>query len=69
MCRKNLLQEHRAPVTVFSVAALSQSQCMAAFLPQEHLASAAHTQPLPSRPQQVAGTAATGADIVSLILP
>lgn len=57
--KQNLLQEHRAPTTVFSVEALEQLQCIAACFPQEHLASAAQTQP-PSRPQQVAGMAAVG---------
>lgn len=57
-----LLHEHRAPSTLFSVAAFSQLQCSADCLPHEHMASFAQTQP-PSRPQQVAGTAAVGADI------
>lgn len=49
----DVLQEQRAPVVTFSVLAFSQLQCMAACLPQEHLASFAQTHP-PSRPQQVA---------------
>lgn len=36
-------------------------------MPQEQVASFAQTQP-PSRPQQVTGTAATGADIVMVDL-
>jgi len=44
------------------VAAFSQLQCIAACLPQEHVASLAQMQP-PSRPQQVAGMAAVGSDI------
>lgn len=58
-----LLQEHRAPLTVFSVAAFSQEHFMAGILPQEQVASAAHAQPPEARPQQVAGGAAAGADI------
>jgi hypothetical protein len=57
------LQEQRAPSTLFSVAAFSQVQCRAGCLPHEQVASLAQTHP-PSRPQQVTGTAATGADIV-----
>lgn len=53
----DLLHEHLAPLVTFSVCAFSQLQCMAACLPQEHVASLAQMQP-PSRPQQVAGTAA-----------
>lgn len=59
------LQEQRAPEIWFSVWLFSQLQCMAGCLPQEQVASFAQTQP-PSRPQQVTGTAATGADIVTV---
>ena len=78
----DLLQEQRAPAVTFSVSAFSQLQCMAACLPQEHLASFAQMHP-PSRPQQVAvgmvsvckvsgpeevvpGTTATGADMFGM---
>ena len=37
----DLLHEHLAPCNTFSVEAFSQSQCMADFLPQEHVASLA----------------------------
>jgi hypothetical protein len=48
------LQEHRAPLTVFSVEALLQVQWRAFCLPQEHLAWAAQTQlPSPEVLQQV----------------
>ncbi|BCR99059.1 uncharacterized protein AKAW2_40742A [Aspergillus luchuensis] len=50
----DLLQEHRAPLTVFSVEALLQVQWRAFCLPQEHLAWAAQTQlPSPEVLQQV----------------
>jgi len=52
--RKDILHEHLAPVTAFSVEALLQEQWRAFSLPQEHLAWAAHTQPLsPEVLQQV----------------
>jgi len=58
-------QEHVSETTLFSVDDFSQLQCIAACLPQLHLASAAQTQPAPSeRPQQVFGTVPVGADIV-----
>ena len=50
-------------MVTFSVRAFSQLQCIAACLPQEHLASLAQMHP-PSRPQQVAGTAAVGSDMM-----
>lgn len=53
----DILHEQRAPVVLFSVCAFSQLQWSAGCLPQLHLASFAHMHP-PSRPQQVAGTAA-----------
>jgi hypothetical protein len=59
-----LLHEQRAPWRVFSVWAFSQLQCIAACLPQEQVASLAQIQP-PSRPQQVAGTAAVAMLICS----
>lgn len=40
-------QAHASEGTAFSVWAFSQLQCMADCLPQEHLASAAQTQPAP----------------------
>jgi len=50
-------QAQLSVASVFSVEDFSQSQCMAAFLPQLHLASAAHTHPAPlERPQQFFGT-------------
>jgi len=51
-----LPQAQVSPLILFSVAAFSQSQCMAAFFPQEHFASAAQTQPSLPRPQQDLGT-------------
>jgi len=51
-----LPQAQVAPLILFSVGAFSQSQCMAAFFPQEHFASAAQTQPSLPRPQHVLGT-------------
>lgn len=53
--REDLRQEHRAPATLFSVAAFSQVHLRADCLPQEHLAWAAQTQDSPERPQQVLG--------------
>ena len=49
----------------FSVCAFSQSQCIAACLPQEHLASLAQMHP-PSRPQQVTGTAAVVVEAITV---
>jgi hypothetical protein len=49
-----ILQEHRGPATVFSLAFRSHVQFMADCWPHEHLAVAAQTQPSP-RPQQVDG--------------
>ena len=60
---EHLLHEHLAPVVTFSVWAFSQLQCIAACLPQEHVASFAQIHP-PSRPQQVAGTAAIASDMM-----
>lgn len=60
-CECDLLHEHLAPSTLFSFWAFSQVQCMADCLPHEQVASWAQMQP-PWRPQQVAGTAATGAE-------
>jgi hypothetical protein len=62
----NVLHEQRAPSTLFSVWAFSQLQWRADCLPQEHLASLAQMQP-PSRPQQLAGTAAVGVDMVGVV--
>ena len=42
---EDVLHEHRAPSSWFSACAFSQLQCMAACLPQEHLASLAQMQP------------------------
>ena len=52
----DILQEHRGPSILFSVAAFSQLQFIADCLPQEHLACKAQTQAPPARPQQVLGT-------------
>lgn len=59
----DILHEHLAPASLFSVEALSHVQCRADCLPQEQVASLAQTQP-PSRPQQVEGIVDVGADIV-----
>jgi len=56
--------EQEAPLTTFSVAAVSQSQAPADFLPHEQVASAAQAQLPPDRPQQVLGTDETGADMM-----
>ena len=54
-----ILQEHRGPATVFSLAFLSHVQFMADCWPHEHLALAAQTQPT-ARPQQVDGLVMVG---------
>ena len=54
----NVLHEQRAPLTLFSSFLRSQLHFIAGCLPQEHVASLAQTQPVPSlRPQQEVGTA------------
>lgn len=57
---EDIRHEHRAPVTLFSLAALLQLHCSAGFFPHEHLAWAAQAQdPFWDGLQQVeAGTGA-----------
>ena len=52
---KHLRQLHRAPTTLFSVAAFSHVQFRALCLPHEQVALEAQRQDSPERPQQVDG--------------
>ena len=55
--KRDLRHEHRAPSTLFSVAAFSQLQFSADCFPQEHVALVWQMQVEAERPQQVVGTA------------